>query len=241
MVEDQPATIRLDGGRAGADLGGLPALGGTHHMTVLAPVGHIRRLGNVDIPEGGVTAVGGAGEHHVVAADPPGEQHAVPVEGQVCILQLVEGLEVKGVAHTNGRMPAVCVAPGDVVAILDEAYPGVIAVLELCHFGNVGFKLDPLRLNIPVHTVLGEASMQLHVPLLIVHTEHPGEASLKGNHCTVEHTVGGGENVPLDDGVCLVTPDYVLAVCRPVLPGQIGDRFFVQNFYVHRTTAFLFA
>ena len=58
VVDQEPAFGRLDGGRPGADLGGLPAPGfGRHDVAMPAPVGQVRAFRVEDVAERGVTIV----------------------------------------------------------------------------------------------------------------------------------------------------------------------------------------
>ena len=189
VIEAKPALRGLYRNRTCADLLGLPCLEGSHNVSVLAPVLHIGRLGDVHITEGSMAGIGRTGEHQELVVDLSGEENAVSVERQECVLTLIEGLEIVGVADADGRLPAVSVAPGNPVSVLNPANAGVIAVAPLINFlGSLVSLLenDAVGVDIPVDTVLGEAGMELHISHLIVNTENACELALKGNNCTVE-------------------------------------------------------
>ena len=80
VVEYQPALACLDRDRTCTDLLGLPALVGSHNVSVLAPVCHILGVREVHITERCVTTVGRTGEHYVFAVNLSGEENAVSVE-----------------------------------------------------------------------------------------------------------------------------------------------------------------
>ena len=210
-------------------------------MSVLAPVLHVGGLGDVHIAEGGMTAVGGTAEHHELVIDLPGEQYAVSVEGQEGVLALIEGLEIVGVADADGGFPAVGVAPGHPVSVLDPAYAGIVAVAPLVYFlgGLVGLnEYDAVGSEIPVDAVLGEAGVELHVPCLVVNAEHARELAVIGNYCAVEYRVGGREQVAGDYGVGVISPYNVGAALGLVLPGHIGDRLSVDDLNFHTDLSF---
>ena len=90
VVEDEPALGRLDRGRPGSDLRRLPGeRHGRHHVAVPAPVHEVGALRVEDLAERRVAAVARPVEHRVRAADPTGEEDAVPVEREEGIVELV--------------------------------------------------------------------------------------------------------------------------------------------------------
>ena len=192
VIEAQPALGRFYRDRTCAYLLGLPSLEGSHNVSVLAPVLHIGRLRNIHIAERSMTAVGRTGEHQILIVDLSGEEYAVSVKGQECVLALIEGLEIKCVANADGGLPAVSVAPCHPVSVLDPGNSGVIAVAPLIYFlGRLVslYELDPLGSDIPIKTVVGETYMKLHVSYLIVNTENSCELALERNNSAVEDRI----------------------------------------------------
>ena len=192
-------------------------------MSVLAPVCHILGVGQVHVAERSVTGVGRTGEHYILAVDLSREQNAVSVEGQVCVLHLVEFLEVLGPAHADSGLP------GDPESVLDPYAAGIVAVLPRISLCGLGIVVDPLyllRVDVPVDAVLGETSVDSHVSFLVVNTEYACEVALvafEGNYCGVEDGVAGGKQVAGNDRVSVVTPDNVLAALGSVLPGHVRN------------------
>lgn len=226
VVEAEPALRSLYRDRACAYLLGLPSLEGAHNVSVLAPVLHIRRLRDVHIAERSMAAVGRTREHQILVVYLSGEHNAVSVERQECVFALIEGLEVKGVANADGGLPAVSVAPGHPISVLDPGNAGVVAVAPLIYlFGRLVslYELDSFRIYLPVDTVLREACVQLHVSDLIVYTENACELALERNNSAVEDRVGSGEKISGDNGVSIVSPYYIVAALGLVLPGHIRN------------------
>ena len=226
VIEAEPAFRGLYRDRACADLLGLPSLERPHNVSVLAPVLHIRRLGKIHITERSMAAVRRTGEHYELIIDLSREENTVSVEGQECVLALIEGLEIVGVADTDGGLPAVSVAPGHPISVFDPANAGIIAVAPLIDFFGRLLRLnenDPVRDDIPVDTVIGESGMELHISDLIVYAENACELAVKGYYCAVEDRIGSRKKVSGDYGVSIISPDNVCAALGLILPGYIGD------------------
>ena len=184
-----------------------------------------------------MAGVAGAADHSKVAANLPGEQHAVAVIGQKGVFQLMEGLEVLGPANANGGA-VVAVAPGDVVFAVNQAHPGVIAVLLADHV-LLPLKDNGIMVNVPVNAVLRETGENVHLHPPVVAAENPGVSVAKGHHSRVENAVGGGNRVPLDNGVLVITPNGLVAACGLVLPGHVGRGGPADNF-CHNKLSFCF-
>ena len=229
VIEYEPAFACLDRDRTCADLLGLPASERSHNVSVVTPVSHIVGLGNVHVAERSMTAVGRTAEHNELVIYLSREEDAVSVEGEECVLALVEFLEILCPAHTDSRLPAVSVAPCDPESVLDPYTAGIVAVLPricLCCLGIIVDPVNTLFIDVPVDPVLGEAGMDSHISLFVVNSENACElvvAALEGNYCAVEDGVAGGEEVSRDYRVSVVSPDNVLAVCGLVLPRDIGS------------------
>lgn len=192
VVEAEPALVCLDRDRTCAYLLGLPCSEGSHNVSVLAPVLHIGRLRDVHITERCMAAVGRSGEHQILVIYLSREKNTVSVEGQECVLALIEGLEIKCIANADGRLPAVSVAPCYPISVFDPANSRVIAVAPLVYFlGRLVSLLEKYscRVDVPVNTVIGEASVQSHISLLVVNSENACKLALEGNYSTVEDRV----------------------------------------------------
>ena len=169
-----------------------------------------------------MTGVAGAGKHGIIAADFPGKEDAVAVVGQESVLHLVEGLEIKGIAHADGGA-VVAVAPGDVVPVLDEADPGVVAVFPLENLRVGADELDGGFIDLPVEAVIAEAGIEVHAEAPAVAAEHAGVAVAEGDGGGVEDAVCAGLLVAGDDGIFAVAPDGHVVARGLLLPGHIGE------------------
>ena len=131
MINQQPSLVRFDGHGARTDFralpGGFVALDDAHHEAVAAPELHIRALADKDVAKGRMAVIAGPAHHHIPAADLSGKQHAVAVEGQEGVFQLYEGFKIERVRNAD-RGAMVAVAPGNVIAVLQKAYAGIVAV-----------------------------------------------------------------------------------------------------------------
>lgn len=240
VVENEPAAVCLYRDRTCAHFCGLPTLGGSHNVSVFAPVFEVGGLADIHIAERSVSAVGGTAHHNVFVVYLAGEHNAVSVERQVCVFKLCEFLEIIGVSNADSGLPAVSVAPCYNVSVLalfvnELAYAGVVAVLPLAHLGDIAFEFDTLLVDVPVDAVLGEACVDLHVALSVVNAENACElvvAYFKGYYGAVEDRVGGfsvavslfdHDMVALDNGVSVVAPNHVSAICGFFLPWDIGE------------------
>ena len=139
----------------------------------------------------------------------------------------MELLEVLCPAHTDCRLPAVCVAPCNPESVLDPYASGVVTVLPGVSFSSFGVVVYPFNLffvEVPVYAVLREACVDSHVSFLVVNTENTCELALfalERNNCAVEDRVAGRKKVTGDYGVVVCTPDNVLTACGSVLPGNV--------------------
>ena len=109
-----------------------------------------------------MTAVGRTAHHHVLAVDLSWEHNAVSVKWEVCIFTLLEGLEICCCCNADSWLPAVCITPCNDIFVFELANTWVVAVLPLCNFRNITFKVDSFFVNIPVDTVLGETNVEFH-------------------------------------------------------------------------------
>ena len=68
--------------------------------------------------------------------------------------------------------------------------------------------------------------MDSHISFLVVNSENACElvvAALERHHGAVEYRVAARDKVARDNGVCVITPYYVLAARGLVLPRDIGE------------------
>ena len=132
MIKEQPALIRQEGDRAGADLRTLPCTlrkwRHLHDTTMFAPVLHVRTEADVDVAERRMAIVARTAQHGIFSVDFLGEEHAVAVEWQKGILALIELLEIEGVGNADSRT-VIAVAPSDPVAVINPCDTRVILIL----------------------------------------------------------------------------------------------------------------
>ena len=160
-------------------------------MTVTTPELKVWRLAIEDITEGRVTIVAGAAQHSELPIDLAGEEHTIAVEGQESILQLVEGLEVKGVGYTD-RGAVVPIAPRHIVAVFDEDHTRVVAVDPLTDLLVVTFELQRLWVDVPVDGIIAEAHVQTHTAVRVITAEDTSVAFSEAYDSTVEDAIGRG-------------------------------------------------
>lgn len=162
MIEHQPTLGCLNGDGAGAYLHALPCTylkgGRRHHMAMLAPVYQVGRFAVKDVSKRSMSRIARATEHGEVTINLLREHHTVAVVGQKGILQLVEGLEIKCVCHTNGRS-MVAVAPGDVVTAVNKAHARVVTIHLFTNLLVVAFKAQWLFVDVPFYTVITETDV----------------------------------------------------------------------------------
>ena len=131
----------------------------------------------------------------------------------------------------------VAVAPGDVVAVFDEADPGVVAVFPLEDLGIGAGELDGILVDLPVEAVLAEAGVKIHAQCLGIAAEYAGEAVFERNYGAVEDAVGVGFFVAADHRVFGVAPDGSGGSGGLFLPGDVGEGGGQQ--LAHKNTSFL--
>ena len=130
VVDHEPPLVRLDRDRACADLRRLPAPAPRpEDVPVAAPVDQVGALGEEDVAERRVAVVARPAQHQVAPSDPAWEEDPVAVEGEVGVVELVEGHEVVG-RRNSDRGAVVAVAPGHVVPVLEPRHARVVGVLE---------------------------------------------------------------------------------------------------------------
>mgnify|MGYP000329164852 CR=1 FL=1 len=70
---------------------------------MFTPETHIRRLAIENIAERSMTVVARTAQHGEVSVNLTREHHAITVERQISVLQLMEGLEIERVSHADRR------------------------------------------------------------------------------------------------------------------------------------------
>src|SRR5205085_2392068 len=122
----------------------------------------------------------------------------------------------------------VSVAPGDVIAVLDEADARIVAIFparDLSILAGVGGdELDALRINRPADAILAETCVKLHRPPRVVAAKHAGELSVERHDRTVEDAICGWKDIARNDGIGAVAPDDARVSRRTILPRNIGQR-----------------
>ncbi|KXB71641.1 hypothetical protein HMPREF3185_01930 [Porphyromonas somerae] len=190
-------------------------------MAVTSPVLEVGRFAVEDITERSVTIVAGAAKHSEVAIQLAGEEYTIAVEGQEGILQLVEGLKVKGIGDTD-RRTVVAITPSDIVAVFDEDDTRVVAIDPLTDLLVFAFEGQRLGIDIPVDRVIAEADVQTHTAVRIVAAEYPSIAFAEANNSAIEDAIGGRQQVAWDDGVGTVAPDDILTAFGTIFPRHVG-------------------
>ena len=112
-----------------------------HHVAMFTPETHIRRLAIEYIAERSMTVVARTAQHGEVSVNLTREHHAITVERQISVLQLMEGLEIERVSHAD-RRAMITVTPSHIITILDKTYTGVVGVNKLADLLVVALKLE---------------------------------------------------------------------------------------------------
>lgn len=192
VVEHEPALLGEYRHAAGTHFGALPCAllkgHGRHDVPMLAPELHVGRETQEDVAEGRMSVVAGARQQRIFPAYLCREEHTVAVEGQQGILALIEGLEVFGEAHSDGRS-VVAVAPCNPVLAVKVGDAWVVLVVGVNEVVAEGFEVDGLGVDAPVESVVGEACKDVHLHATVVAAKHSSKAVLEGHHGTVEDTV----------------------------------------------------
>ena len=169
-------------------------------VAVTAPKFQIRALADVNVPEGRVTVVAGTAHHHVHAADFPGKEHPVAVEGQKGVFQLVEGFKILRPCHADGG-PVIAVAPRDVVFALHGGDARVVAVFVHRDLAVRTDKVNRLVVDLPMNAVFAAPGKQIHADGTAVAAENACKAAAKGNDRRVKYAVGALVAVAADNRI----------------------------------------
>ena len=227
VVEQQPALARLDGHGPRADLHALPCRHlesrRRHHMPVAAPELHVGTLRIEDVAESRMPVVARTRQHGETAVDLAGEQHAVAVEGDEGVFQLVERLKIVRPCDAD-RRAVVAVAPRDVIFVVDLRNTRVVAVNPLGDFGIGAHEFEILLADIPLDAVHRECGVDAHAAVRIVATENPRIvilALLEGNDRRVENAVRRRKRVARDDRIGRIAPHHFFGACGTILPRHI--------------------
>lgn len=188
MVEQQPTFRRFNRRRAGADFGALPAAFRPHHKTVLAPVNHIFALAEVNIAKRGVAVITRAVEQDIFPVDSTRKEHAIAVVRQQGVFQEVKFLKIEGVPNTN-RGAMVTVAPGNVETIFQPGHARVITIIGKGAFGILANPPDRLMVNLPMDSVLAEATVNVHMATLVIAAENASERAVERHNRAVENAI----------------------------------------------------
>ncbi len=186
-------------------------------------------------------AVAGAAQDHILIADLPGKQHAVPIERDKRIFQPDEFLEILRIAQSDGGTTGEIHAPDHIIPPVELHQPGVVGMLRMVIWVAVLIHpRDRSILNIPADTVLAEAHMERGVDVLGIGTEHPHIPVAIRQHGAVEYPGGAGGGVPADDGIAGIPPQGQ-PVFRPgsVLPRHMGQTV-SDDFNAHFHTPFMY-
>ena len=227
MVEQKPPFAGLDGHGPRADLHALPRRNlerrGRHHVAVASPELHVGRLGIENVAERRMPVVARTRKHREFPADLAGEQHAVAVERDEGIFQLVERLEILRPRHAD-RRAVVTVAPRHVVFVPDLGHTRVVTVDPLADFGVAAHQFEVLLADVPVDAVHREARVDAHAAVGIVAAEHARIiilALLERNDRRIENAVRGRKRVAPDDRVGRIAPHNLLAPRGTLFPRHI--------------------
>ena len=195
-------------------------------MTVAAPELHVGRLRVENVAESRMAVVARTRQHGETAVDLAGEQHAVAVEGDKGVLQLVERLEVVGPRDAD-RRAVVTVAPRHVVFVPDLGHTRVVTVDPLADFGVAAHQFEVLLADVPVDAVHREARVDAHAAVGVVAAEHARIiilALLERNDRRIENAVRGRKRVAPDDRVGRITPHNLLGAGGTLFPRHIRQR-----------------
>ena len=192
-------------------------------MTVAAPELHVGRLRVENVAESRMAVVARTRQHGETAVDLAGEQHAVAVEGDKGVLQLVERLEVVGPRDAD-RRAVVAVAPRHIILILDLGYAGIVTVNPLGDFGIGAHEFEILLADIPLDAVHRESGVDAHAAVGVVAAENARIiilAFLEGNDRRVENAVRRRKRVARDDRIGRIAPHHFLGAGGTILPRHI--------------------
>lgn len=83
----------------------------------------------------------------------------------------MERYKVIGISNTNSRT-MITVAPSHIIAVLNEANPGIISINPVPDLRIVTLKLQRLFIDVPMNGIFTEPHMQTHATVGIITTEH---------------------------------------------------------------------
>jgi hypothetical protein len=135
----------------------------------------------------------------------------------------MELFKVESIAHADGGLAAVNVAPGNIIPVFNENSPGIIAVgiFDLRSFAVEG---DGLFGQPPLDAVFAEAFVQVHVPRFVIAAKDAGKPALERHNRAVENAVGRENKISGDNWVPAGTPDNLLGILGSVFPRHVRNR-----------------
>ncbi len=83
----------------------------------------------------------------------------------------------------------ITVAPCDVIAVFQPGQARVVAVLEFGDLRVIADPFDRLVVDVPIHSILAAAKIQVHHPAGVVDAEDAHVFAAIGDHRAVENAV----------------------------------------------------
>ena len=170
-----------------------------------------------------MTVVARTAQHGEVSVNLTREHHAITVERQISVLQLMEGLEIERVSHAD-RRAMITVTPSHIITILDKTYTGVVGVNKLADLLVVALKLEFCLGDTPMNGICAKTYVQTHPAIRIVATEHTGITTFERDNSTVEHAVRCRKDITRNHRVLRISPQYFFATLGTIFPRHIRQR-----------------
>ena len=158
--------------------------------------------------------------HHIHAVDLFREEHAVAVERQERVFQLVEAFEILRPRHADGRA-VIAVAPGDVIRVSNGRNARVVAEFVRRNFRISALKTDRLVANEPMNAVVAVSGEKIHADRTAVAAENAGEAVSERHDRAVKHAVRDLIAIAPNYRVSRITPHRFARSRRFIFPGDI--------------------
>ena len=234
MIEQQPPFRSLNGCCASTDLQGLPPLGRlAHHVSVFAPVYHIRALADENITERRMSAVGRAGQHHEIAVYFSGKEYCITVERQERIFNSYKSLEICSLGDTDGCTIEI-LTPDDVIGIFYLHQSGIVGVDRHKRLALFIYKRNLILLEIPVNGILAAPQIDIRNTVDLFPTEHTDKFITVRHYRTVENSGYSFYRISANDRVLCVSPYRCSGMSFGfILPGYLGYGLADHLYFTH--------
>ena len=102
----------------------------------------------------------------------------------------MEAVEISGISDTD-RRAVITIAPGDIVAVIDQHHARIITMLESDQFGVIAVSFDRILIDLPVDAIRTETPVDVHLPFLLITTEYTCKAILIRDDRAIENAIRG--------------------------------------------------